>query len=302
MTASTNGSLETVLGQFWLTLALVGIPGVLGGLTNGISIFLRPADTEAGNAASDGDLPKRSYYVAYAITGLGGSLAALLVTLWAGRFPKDIVDLEALLTLTCMGFVSGYIANRLLPAIANSLYKKLTDLSDRQDELARKSAQGIGNAVSLSTELTAAKDYLSGESFVAGQTGKLIVSLSSLVKAYPTNRPLNILLSRMWEEASNNRKKAMDVLDTFIKAKLDAGQKDEDLATAYWNTANYFEFDFRERNTPELRAQAIQALRKTLAISPSYLAELMRDKDFASLRESDEGKLLLKDFGAVEGA
>src|ERR1035438_4379086 len=84
MTASTNGSLETVLGQFWLTLALVGIPGVLGGLTNGISIFLRPADTEAGNAASDGDLPKRSYYVAYAITGLGGSLAALLVTLWAG--------------------------------------------------------------------------------------------------------------------------------------------------------------------------------------------------------------------------
>lgn len=94
----------------------------------------------------------------------------------------------------------------------------------------------------------------------------------------------------------------MDVLGTFIKAKLDAGQKDEDLATAYWNTANYFESDFKEKNSPELRAQAIDALRKALTIAPSYVAELMRDKDFASLRESDEGKLLLKDFGAEGSA
>jgi hypothetical protein len=302
MIASTDGSLWVALDQFWLTLALVGIPGVLGGLTNAVSIFLPSAGGEGGKLPSSGDSPKRSYYLAYGITGFGGSLAALLVILWAGKFPGDIANLQALLTLACMGFVAGYMANRLLPAIANSLYKKLTDLSERQDDLAKRSEVGIGNAVSLSTELTAAREYLSGESFVAGQTEKLIASLSSLVKAYPTNRPLNILLSRLWEEARYDRKKALDVLGAFIQAKLDAKQRDEDLATAYWNAANYHEDDFREMNRPELRTQTVEALRKALEIAPSYLEELLRDKDFAGLRESDEGKALLKDFGAKNGS
>ncbi len=302
MTAPADASWESILSQFWLTLALVGIPGVLGGLTNGISIFLRPENEDGGKSPSGETLPKRSYYLAYAVTGLGGSLAALLVILWAQRFPKGAFSLEDLLTLTCTGFVAGYIANKLLPAIANSFYKKLTDLSEQQAELAKKSEQGIGNAVSLSTELTRAKDYLASGSFVAGQTEKLIASLSSLVKTYPTNRPLNILLSRTWDEASKNRRKALDVLEAFIKAKLDAQEKDEDLAAAYWNCANYFEADFKETNQPIARTQAIEALRKTLECSPSYLNQLLKDEDFAKLRAAAVGKRLLEDFGHQHGA
>ena len=107
---------------------------------------------------------------------------------------------------------------------------------------------------------------------------------------------------RLWEEARYDRKKALDVLGAFIQAKLDAKQRDEDLATAYWNAANYHEDDFREMNRPELRTQTVEALRKALEIAPSYLEELLRDKDFAGLRESDEGKALLKDFGAKNGS
>jgi hypothetical protein len=310
MTASTDCSFGTVFFQFWLTLALVGIPGVLGGLTNGISIFLKPEDADAEH------LPKRSYYLAYGITGFGGSLAALLAILWNGKFPNPLVHVEDLLTLACTGFVSGYIANKLLPAIADKVQKQLTEVQQQQDELkqrqfqlterhtelAKKSEQGIGNAVNLSTELTAAWDYLSSGSFVAGQTGRLITSLSSLVEAYPTNRPLNILLSRLWEEASKNRKKALEVLAAFIQAKLDLGQSDEDLATAYWNAANYYEDDFEETAIPELRAKAIETFRKALEIAPSYREELVGDDDLAGLRESDEGKVLLKDFNAESGA
>ena len=79
MIGSTDGSLWVALDQFWLTLALVGIPGVLGGLTNAVSIFLPAAGGEGGKLPSSGDSPKRSYYQAYGITGFGGSLAALLV-------------------------------------------------------------------------------------------------------------------------------------------------------------------------------------------------------------------------------
>ena len=307
MIATTDGSLWLVLGQFLAILALVGIPGVLGGLTSCISIFLKPGQ---------GDSQKPRYYLAYGITGFGGSMAGLLVTLWVGKFPKGGFGLEDLLTLACMGFISGYLGDRLLQAVADKVQKQLAEVQEQQDELkqrqtrlaerhtelAMETEQRIGNAENLSTELTAAWDYLSSGSFVAGQTGRLITSLSSLVEAYPINRPLNILLSRLWEEASKNRKKALDVLAAFIQAKLKAGQSDEDLGTAYWNAANYFEFDFRDTSKPELRAQALEALRKALEIAPSYLEEFERDNDFASLRESDEGKALLKDFGAETGS
>jgi hypothetical protein len=294
MTASTDCSLGTVFYQFWLTLALVGIPGVLGGLTNGISIFLKPADTEAGKR------PKTSYYLAFGITGFGGSLAALLVILLDGKLPIPITDLKNLLIIVCTGYVSGYIANKLLPAIAESLNKKLIQLTEQQAELAKKSEQDIGNAVSLSTELTRAKDYLASRTFITGQTEKLIASLSDLAKVYPTNRTLNILLSRTWAEASKNREKALEVLDNFISAKLKADESDEDLAAAYWNAANYYEFDFKKTKNPELRAKALEALRKALEISASYKEELDRDKDFKDLRESPEGKRLLDEFGSKE--
>lgn len=118
---------------------------------------------------------------------------------------------------------------------------------------------------------------------------------------YPTNRPLNILLSHIWYEALHNRKKALDVLGSFIQAKLHAGDKDDDLATAYWNSANYYEFDYRETKQPDSRVQAIHALRETLKASPAYRLELLKDEDFAELLKSDEGKKLIADFPGSDG-
>lgn len=296
MSVSAEGQLGPVFHQFWLTLALVGFPGILGGLTNGVSAFLKASQLDGEEWPPSGHLSKLSFYGAQAITGFGGSLAALLVTLWANRFPKDLMDLQSLLTLTCTGFVSGYVANRLLPAIADGLYQKLTQLTEKQSVLERKTEEETRNAVNLSTELTRARDYLSGKTFVTGQTEKLLSSLSSLAKTYPTNRVLHILLSRTWYEASKNAERALEVLEDFINAKRAAHEIDEDLATAYWNSANYFEYAFKERKSQNARAKALEALRRCLEISPSYLQELIRDSDFQDLRESAEGNRLVTEF------
>jgi hypothetical protein len=302
VTVIADASFGDVLCQFWLVLALVGVPGALGGLTYAISIFLTPAAGESGRSPASLDISKLWFCVANAVIGIGGSLAALLVILGAKRFPDPLVKLDNLLGLACMGYVSGYIANRLLPAIADRFYKQLMQLTEEHAELAKKTEKGIDNAVDLSTTLTGALDYLRERSFVSGQTEKLIVSLTVLVQQYPTNRTLNVVLSRLWDEADGSRGKALDVLGNFIKAKLAAGERDEDLATAYWNTANYYEFDFKELKTPSLRAHAVEALRKALELSPSYLKELRQDQDFASLLKTEEGMRLLKDFNAPEGS
>ncbi|MGD0734068.1 MAG: hypothetical protein ABR976_02935 [Terracidiphilus sp.] len=114
------------------------------------------------------------------------------MTLWAGKFPSGNFTLENLLTFACTGFVSGYIAIRLLPAIADKFLKELvektevldkrTDALDKKTEdLDRKTDQGIENAVRLATELTRAIDYLTGKSFADMDTQRLIASLTSLV-------------------------------------------------------------------------------------------------------------------------
>lgn len=302
MPTAPHASLSDVLRQFALTLALVGIPGLLGGLTNSVSMFLKPRLIEETGWASLGRLSKSIFFFAHAVTGLGGSLAALLVILWANRFPKDLVDVEALLMLSCTGFVAGYIANKLLPAIADSLYKRLAKLAEQQDELKKETQEKIGSAVDLSTELTRAKDYLSSGNFDAGETQKLIHSLGTLAGTYPTNRPLNILLSRTWDEAAHNRKRALEVLSTFIQSKLRAGERDGDLAAAYWNSANYHEFDFKEKKTPAARKQAIECLRNALEIAPSYLQQLPGDEDMAPVANSEEGKAALKDVMTAKTA
>ncbi|HEY1767545.1 MAG TPA: hypothetical protein VGG26_07810 [Terracidiphilus sp.] len=294
MPSAPHGSLSDVLWQFALTLALVGIPGILGGLTNSLSMFLKPQLLDAPQWLSLSSKFKRMFFFAHAITGFGGSVAALLAILWANRFPKDLDDLEALLTLSSTGFVAGYIANKLLPAIADSLYRQFTKLAQEQEELKKETRAKIGSAVDLSTELTRAKDYLSSGAFDPAETQTLIQSLATLAKTYPTNRPLNILLSRVWNEAARNRKKALEALDTFIHAKLRAGERDGDLAAAYWNAANYHEFDFREKREPAARKRAIECLRAALEVAPSYQQQLLDDEDLAPVANSEEGKAALK--------
>jgi hypothetical protein len=306
LTEASCASIGGRMPDFWLTLALVGIPGIFGGLTNSISAIVKPADSGSLKSDSATVSPAHGlgFYAAHAVTGLGGALAALLVILWAGKFPADLSDLQALLTLTCTGFIAGYIAIRLLPAIADRFYKQFADLKEQQEQLkeqqtqlARKTDEGLKNAVSLTTELTKAIDYLSAGNFDApGQTQKLIASLSSLAQAYPTNRTLNILLARLWNEALKDRQKAINVLENYAKAKLQAGEKDYDLATAYWNIANYDEDDFKKAADPNLRAQAVAALRNALDASRAYLTEFQNDPDFEDLRKSDAGKKLLADF------
>ena len=68
-------------------------------------------------------------YFAQALTGFGGAMAALPVTFWANHFPKTPFDMEALLTLFAVGYISGYVANKLLPAIADNLYRQLTQMA-----------------------------------------------------------------------------------------------------------------------------------------------------------------------------
>lgn len=74
MTASADGPWWAMFGEFWLVLALVGIPGILGGLTNSITFIIKPVGGEMGKHSSRNGLQEHglAFYLAHGVTGLGG--------------------------------------------------------------------------------------------------------------------------------------------------------------------------------------------------------------------------------------
>jgi hypothetical protein len=298
--------------EFWLAIALTAIPGILGGITYGVSVFLKEIKAKDSDWPPSGNLSRFSFFFAQALSGMGGALAALLVTLWANRFPDPFYEIKAWLSLVCTGFVAGYVANRLLPAIAESLYNRLKQLSDKADEAGIKAdetrkavdqanervtaaEERTRQAVQLATEMVRTRDYLAGKDFEQrSKTMTQVATLTELAKTFATNRTLNILLARLYDEAAGDRPSAISVLTTFIEVKKQHGEdQDADTADALWNLANYFDRDGLARKDASLRTKAVETLRKSLLRVPSYYRDLLQDDDFAALRESVEGKQLL---------
>jgi hypothetical protein len=284
-----NSELSNFL-QFLTIVAVSGVPGILGGLTKAVSPYLN-SERAAGEKAKP--QPWQVYF-ANAVTGFGGAMSAVLVTLWAKRFPKFPLDVEAYLLLFTTGYIAGYIANKLLPAIADQVYDQLTKLKKEQQEIAKQAKTDTQNSTNLSTQLTRAYDYLERKLFFPDETKSLIQSLTELVAIYPDNRLLNILLGRLWDEAAHNRTMALEAMRRFIGVKLGMGQKDDDLATAYWNAANYLEDEFKVSKAPELRSQAIEAVRNAIACAEHYRDVYLNDGDFEEIRGMPEGMALLQ--------
>ncbi|HVT97601.1 MAG TPA: hypothetical protein VHE33_08835 [Acidobacteriaceae bacterium] len=303
-----TGETGSAAKVFWLTIGLTAIPGILGGLTYGVSVYLKAVDARDDKWPPSGRLSGSVYFMAQGASGLGGAIAALLVILWAKRFPDNLSDGVSLLNLAALAFVAGFAANRLLPMIADSVSNQLSKLIQKTDETATKADAAkeavqraeakVKQATDLATVLVRASDYLRSKSFIPKQTADLLTTLETLNKEFPTNRTLNILLARMYDEAAGKRAKAVEILKGFIDGKVKAGEgKDTDVAAAWWNIANYHEFDFTTAKTPALRASALEALDHALAIDKhTYYEKLTTDDDFKDLVASPEGQKLLSAY------
>jgi|GEM_PF-5088175 len=318
-----NSATAFSIDEFWFAIALTAIPGVLGGITFGVSVFLKEIKAHREDWPPSGNLSKLAFFSAQALSGMGGSLAALLVTLWANRFPDPFYEIKAWLSLVCTGFVAGYVANRLLPAIADSLYNRLTKLAEKADEAGNK-AEEAKQAVSeaqkqtrmatqMASEMVRVRDYLAGKDFSQQQkTQALIATLNESVKYFPSIRTLSILLARLYDQAANDRQSAIDVLVRFIEAKKQIGEgSDASTADAYWNLADYYYYerpDYCEekdgvqifaaravRKDAALLSKGVDSMRESIQRVPSYYQALLEDQDFTAMRESPEGMTMLSE-------
>lgn len=263
-------------------VVLVTVGGGIGGLLYWTSLYLSSANAEnpAGRA-----FPKtRAFCFAQTFMGAGGAWALLLAMLWGKRAPLND-NIEDALQMFAGSLVAGFAGSKLLPMVADQLTKQF--LKDVQKNAA-KSADRAARSELTSEVYT----YLAPNgSQTVHQTKSYITQLRARLKQEPRDRKAAILLARVLSELQNDPKKSIDVLKSFIKAKLvKNASPDGDVADAYWNIANYAEQLYGVTKLREHREAAIQALYESTKTAPGYLDNLRADPDFADLRQDVETK------------
>jgi hypothetical protein len=298
--------------DFWSGIGLSAGYGAIGGFVYGIAALIDSGRNEQGQYELLKRVPWQLYLFGRVLVGLGGGIAALMIVLGMGRFdvPKTEPELSiARLSLAAVSFVAGFIAYRLLPAVAarleNELVKtqeKLQDAEKRTDSLQeRVDATGaqIEAYNALNSDLGTAMEFLNLAQQPTGHRDQLIERLEKHREAFPLHRKLNIVLGRLYRESKEDFDSAIDVLETFVKRKITAGEgKDRDTADALFNVACYcslkmgFTTGEKRKN---LEDRAVAAITQSVALAPANAIDVQTDRDLKNLRESGRIQHLLKE-------
>lgn len=111
-----------------------------------------------------------------------------------------------------------------------------------------------------------------------------------------TDRRTNILMGRL-HRRMNRHERAIAILSAFIDAKERAGQRDNDLADAYYNRA-CTRIDHMQRLTgppaDAAKETAYTDLTTAIEINPDNCLDAVDDEDFAPLREEERFQQLCR--------
>jgi hypothetical protein len=277
--------------EFWQGLAIVIVSGGLGGLVYGIAALADGGRDNSQYRCTNGSSVSL-YLFAKTLVGIGGGMAALLAALTVGRYlePPKSTDL---LSLTGLCFVAGYIGHRILPAVAARLEKDLSDTKKEvaetkkalsEAELATKQLQ---SQVDMGREVSRAQQILGGEQQTPpSEVERIRGSLESFRENYPLDRSLAIVLGRLYMWILHDRARAIQVLREFIAQKQAANLRDRDVADAWFNIACYYCVEVDGRRVNGWEDEAISALKTSIEIAPSNVADATTDGNLVPLKTS----------------
>ena len=135
----------------WIQVVFaVGLPAAFGGLLQGFHAANQRV------VANNGPLPVDWGAITIsALFGIGGGAAAMLGLLWFEQMKLDSSDRNVLILIT-LGVVAGFIGNRLLPLVAESLERRIaatekgTENTVKEAEIAAERARESAKEASRS--------------------------------------------------------------------------------------------------------------------------------------------------------
>lgn len=211
------------------------------------------------------------------VMGMGSAVGLLFLFHFLQLLHADqTVDNVVFLISGCL--IAGIGAQRLIPALTNSMTEKLNLIEKEAEEtkeiveetaLLAKSAATLDPAASITERM------------------KAIDNIKAQLSRTPLDRSLNILLGRLYRRVGDYSG-AVGCLELFVKRKEDAGQIDRDLADALYNIACYNSLEWGAKKSQEAKRRALENLRRSAVILPENRNDAKNDADFADLRQDPE--------------
>lgn len=272
-------------------LLIAAIAGGLGGLVSGIGALVEGGKEDEGYVVAKG-VSVGMFIFGRCVVGVGGAAAVLLAALSVNKFTgSSDVDL---LALTALCFVAGSIGHRLLPMVAAQLEKRLGEVEKKADRAAKTAKEGADMA-SVTRNVLVALQLLAQTEELTSIVDHTIGELEKLARQFPQERPVHIVLGRLYAVKKHNYDKAITVLRRFIKQKGKA--RDKDVSDALFNIACWVSLklgqETKEDKKAALREEGTKALAESLAIVPGNLKDAKSDPELAALRETEEAQKIL---------
>lgn len=206
-----------------------------------------------------------------------------------------------------LGFLCGYLLTRMFLGPAFHLADQATSVGLAEDQLAHlfsrvEAAQADSQAArelsDVNSDVTTSIDELSDPASLApGRLEQLIARLEGHLSNQPMHRKLNIVLARLYAEGKKNFDEAIRVLKAFIERKVEAGQSDQDMADVLFNLACYYSLKMEGTAGAvykRLEEQGLDAIKKSIEISPNNAQDVLADPDLKNLRDAGHIQALLQ--------
>ena len=278
-------------GQGFGQLINVGVmmtAGFFGGLLNTLQVYM-----EEGKKPHFRPLvPKLTVS---GLFGVGGAMAVLLASEWLGKMPKGWLE-----HLT-LGVVSGFIGYKILPAIAESLQRRMSEAEntlktqkaelEKQEQDLKKTRAEFGEDMKRAQELLNKTKAISDMSyFRSAMVGshkiteweRVAREMQQHMEELGSKTDLPILLAYA-NKRLGKYDEAIGLLTDFI-ANLPEGL-DHKLETAFYNRACYYlttalDTDGRTVKDPNRIQKGLDDLRKAIELLPANRHEAWEDADF----------------------
>ncbi len=292
--------------EYWITtLLFLGVPGAFGGILAVLYKFaLRCEEPDAADqsvaAAATISKKKCSAFgslLTGALAGIGAAYAGMYILVLDGKLDSAPTERMKLM-LVSFGVITGFISFKLLDTVASAA---LSQIKKQLKEVEEKKADAIQvkqQFDKVRTQMDQMSDLNDACNFAenalshgrATDYPSSVVRLERALTHLPGNRLANIMLGRIYE-SMGQLGKAVEVLNRGIEAREQAPSPrpqgfDVDTAALYFNRACY---EARQG----LTAQAIEDLKRAIALDPSNASEARTDHDLDSIRHEPEYVTLL---------
>ncbi len=265
----------------WIQVVFaVGLPAAFGGLLQGFHAANQRMVTNNGPLPVDWGAITIS-----ALFGIGGGAAAILGLLWIAQLELDSSDKNVLILIT-LGVVAGFIGNRLLPLVAETLERRIAAMETGTENAVKKAEMAAERARESAKE--ASKALLVSRAIYAerkSQFRELVPEFRELIQKEPLNRAHALRLANLYKRAGEFEN-AEGVLTDYLNRK--GTEEGHDLAESLYIRACYRVLQSNGPAGEQKKQDGLKDLERVFKIDSSYKLDAAEDKDFKILRSEND--------------